>query len=58
MRPKEAQGHLELLGGHGRRRPFKARLRDCVGEAVELGDAYHSAGRSWRASGKERLRQA
>ncbi len=44
MRPKdEAQGHLELLRRHGRRRPFEARLRDCVGEAVELRDAYHSA---------------
>ncbi len=45
MRPKdEAERHLELLRRHGRQRPFEARLRDCVGEAVELSDAYISEG--------------
>jgi hypothetical protein len=57
LRPKdEALRHLELLRRHGGRRAFEARLRDCVREAVELSDAYHSAERSWRTSGKERLR--
>ncbi len=36
------RGHRELLRRHGSRRPFEARLRDCVGEAVELSNACHS----------------
>jgi hypothetical protein len=47
-------GHLELLRRHGRRRPFEARLRDGVGEAVELSDAYISAGYSGGTEGDRR----